>query len=83
MADDPDTSSPFGSKMLVGYSSSSSSEEEDDAAAGADVEEDADDGCSARKKLKTEDQVPKNRCIHFCRALYIEYIYKSNLFKGI
>lgn len=53
--------------MLVGYSSSS--EEETDAASEAinDVKsptkEDAKDRCSARKKAKIEDKVPKTRCI--------------------
>lgn len=53
--------------MLVGYSSSS--EEENDAVTGAPdnvkslTEEDAKDNCSARKKPKIEDNVPKTRCI--------------------
>lgn len=53
--------------MLVGYSSSS--EEENDAVTGAPdnvkslTEEDAKDNCSARKKPKIEDKVPKTRCI--------------------
>lgn len=57
----------FVSKMLVGYSSSS--EEENDAVTGAPdnvkspAEEDAQDSCSARKKPRTEDKVPKTRCI--------------------
>lgn len=55
--------------MLVGYSSSSSSEEETDAASEdindvkSPTEEDAKDRCSARKKAKIEDNVPKTRCI--------------------
>lgn len=60
-------------RMLVGYSSSS--EEESEAATATNEscppkgqeEDDANDGCPARKKPKTKEQVPKTRwvCVEF------------------
>lgn len=55
--------------MLVGYSSSS--EEESEAATATNEscppkgqeEDDANDGCPARKKPKTKEQVPKTRSV--------------------
>lgn len=51
----------FASKMLVGYSSSS--EDENETATDEKRPTEEDDGCSARKKPKTQDEVPKTRFI--------------------
>lgn len=65
--------------MLVGYSSSS--EEENDAGTEASdnvkspTEEDAKDGCPARKKPKIEEKVPKTRCINCCVIIVLDMKY--------
>lgn len=49
------------SEMLVGYSSSSEEENETTTVEKRPTEED--DGCPARKKPKTQDEVPKTRFV--------------------
>lgn len=56
--------------MLVGYSSSSEEESEvatttvENEGCSLKCKEDANDGGPARKKPKTEEQVPKTRSVH-------------------
>lgn len=71
----------FVSTMLVGYSSSSE-EENDPVVQDGKRPAEEDDGCSARKKPKTQGEVPKTRSINCSRGPKIYIFFKTKMWQN-